>query len=66
MSRRLLLILVVLVAAAAVAAVSVRAGGRDTARPDCTWGGSSVSATVVDGRVVASTPETSGCLPGGR
>ena len=29
----------------------------------CTWGASSVTATVVDGRLQVSEPQTSGCIP---
>lgn len=30
---------------------------------DCSWGASSVIAEVVNGQVVQSEPETSGCVP---
>ena len=30
---------------------------------DCTWGASSVTATMVDGQLVESQPQTSGCIP---
>jgi hypothetical protein len=30
---------------------------------DCTWGASSVMVQEVNGRLVQSEPETSGCIP---
>jgi hypothetical protein len=29
----------------------------------CTWGASSVTATVVNGKLQVSQPQTSGCIP---
>jgi hypothetical protein len=55
--------LVLLVACACVvlllAASSAPAGHME----DCSWGASSVVAEVVNGQVVQSEPETSGCVP---
>ena len=40
------------------------AGAKQPPRADdCTWGASTVTAEVVDGRWVESTPATSGCIP---
>ncbi|TML20518.1 MAG: hypothetical protein E6G32_09645 [Actinobacteria bacterium] len=41
------------------------ASARDTQKrdTDCTWGASSVTATLVDGKLVESQPQTSGCIP---
>jgi hypothetical protein len=30
---------------------------------DCTWGASSVMATTVNGQLVESQPQTTGCIP---
>jgi len=37
-------------------------GGRRDQEP-CTWGASSVSAEMVDGKLVVSAVATSGCIP---
>jgi hypothetical protein len=57
---------VCLVIAAAVAVLALRSAQATGARPDqapCTWGASSVSAEVVDGKLVISPAATSGCIP---
>jgi uncharacterized membrane protein YdfJ with MMPL/SSD domain len=62
--RRLsLLAWVVLVLVAALALTSAQATGAARDRQTCTTGASSVRATVVDGRIVASEPATTGCIP---
>ena len=51
---------------ALVAALTLSAATATGARhepPTCAWGASSVGAEVVDGNLVASQPETSGCIP---
>jgi hypothetical protein len=52
--------LIALLALSAASATGARERGGDSA---CTWGASSMTATVVDGRVVTSPPATSGCIP---
>jgi hypothetical protein len=42
---------------------SAQATGAKRQRTDCTWGASSIRAEVVDGKLVVSTPATSGCIP---
>jgi hypothetical protein len=55
---------VVIVAAAAMLALpSAQATGARGDQAPCTWGASSVSAEVVDGKVVVSPAATSGCIP---
>jgi hypothetical protein len=52
--------------AAAVAVLALRSAQASGARTDetpCMWGASSVSAEVVDGKVVVSPAATSGCIP---
>jgi len=49
-----------------VAVLTLSAATAMGAEPEpttCTWGASSVSAEIVDGRVVTSEPATSGCIP---
>jgi hypothetical protein len=63
---RHLLVSVCVVIAAVVAVLALRAAqaagaGRDEA--PCMWGASSVSAEMVDGKVVESPPATTGCIP---
>jgi hypothetical protein len=53
------LALLTLFALAAASATGAENGHRG---PPCTSGASSVRARIVDGRVVASTPATSGCI----
>jgi hypothetical protein len=44
--------------------LTVAAGAAPTKRADdCTWGASSVVVEQVDGKLVQSEPETSGCIP---
>jgi hypothetical protein len=55
---------VVIVALAAV--LALRSGQATGARRDqepCMWGASSVSAEMVDGKLVVSPVVTSGCIP---
>jgi hypothetical protein len=42
---------------------SAQATGAKRQRTDCTWGASSIRAEVVDGKLVAAPPATSGCIP---
>jgi len=53
----------VLGAAALLAVSGASANGARKADRDCTWGASSVTATIVDGQLVESQPQTSGCIP---
>jgi hypothetical protein len=60
------LVCVCLVIAAVVGVLAWRSAQADGARPDqapCLWGASSVSAEMVDGKVVVSPMATSGCIP---
>ena len=49
------------------AALVVPIAGASAEQPpsanDCTWGASSMTAELVDGRWVESEPATSGCIP---
>jgi hypothetical protein len=61
-----LLVSVCLVTAALVGVLALRSTQATGARRDqapCTWGASSVSAEVVDGKLVVSQAATSGCIP---
>ena len=49
--------------AAALLAVSASAGDARKRDANCTWGASSVIATTVDGQLVESQPQTTGCIP---
>lgn len=62
--RSLVGVCVALATAAAVLALSSAQapGARDDQAP-CTWGASSVSATMVDGHDDVSPVATSGCIP---
>jgi hypothetical protein len=60
------LVSVCLMIVAAVAVLALRSAQASGARHDeapCMWGASSVSAEVVDGKVVVSPAATSGCIP---
>jgi len=60
------LVSVCLVIVAVVAVLALRSAQATGARRDhapCTWGASSVSAEVVDGKTVVSPVATSGCIP---
>ncbi len=60
------LVSVCLVIAVAVAVLALRSAQASGARQDqapCMWGASSVSAEVVDGKLVVSPVATSGCFP---
>ena len=63
MSRRGLVCWVSALGAAALLAVSGASAHRAQNDPNCTWGASSVTATLVDGQLVESQPQTSGCIP---
>jgi len=52
-----------LAAAALLAVTGASAHGKQKKDADCTWGASSVTATMVDGQLVESQPQTSGCIP---
>jgi len=55
-----------LVIAAVVTVLALRSAQATGARRDqapCTWGASSVSAEMVDGKDVVSPVATSGCIP---
>jgi hypothetical protein len=55
---------VVVAAVAAVLALTfAQASGARHDQTPCTWGASSVSAELVDGKVVVSPVATSGCIP---
>jgi hypothetical protein len=60
------LVSVCLVLAALVVVLALRLAQATGARRDqapCTWGASSVSAEMVDGKLVGLPPATSGCIP---
>jgi hypothetical protein len=62
--QRLLFSVCLLVALVGVLALrSAQATGASQDRKACNWGASSVSAEVVDGKVVVSPVATSGCIP---
>lgn len=46
-----------------VGAASGSGATRTRREQACTWGASSVTATVVNGEVEVSEPQTSGCVP---
>jgi hypothetical protein len=54
------LAIVTVVAATGSAARGAGTGERDGA---CTWGASSVTASYIDGKLVMSQPQTTGCVP---
>jgi hypothetical protein len=56
-------VLVIAAAAAVLALPSAQATGGRSDQAPCTWGASSVSAEVVDGKTVVSPVATSGCIP---
>jgi hypothetical protein len=54
------------IAAAALAAIVVSSGSASSApkaHAACSWGASSITAEVVDGKVVQSEPAVTGCTP---
>jgi hypothetical protein len=61
--HRLLRCACALGAIALLAVGGASAEGTTKADDSCTWGASSVTATVVDGQWVESQPQTSGCIP---
>ena len=65
-SRRRLSFRVLLLALALVTVLGLSASqatGAKKDRAECTWGASSVQAQIVDGKIVAAAPSTSGCIP---
>ena len=54
---------VLLVACACVVLLLAASSAPAERTEDCSWGASSVVAEVVNGQVVQSEPETSGCVP---
>jgi len=50
-------------AAALLAVSGASAQGTQKKDADCTWGASSVIATTVNGQLVESQPQTTGCIP---
>jgi hypothetical protein len=61
-----LFVSVCLVIAALVGVLALRSAQATGARRDqapCMWGASSVSAEMVDGKLVESPPATTGCIP---
>jgi hypothetical protein len=52
---------VALAASLACGVASARGASRDDG--SCTWGASSITAQVVDGKLVESEPVTTGCAP---
>jgi hypothetical protein len=61
--RRLIRSACVLGAAAFLAVSGASAQGTKKSDDTCTWGASSVTATVVDGQLEESQPQTTGCIP---
>jgi hypothetical protein len=59
MKRPLLLLLVCLVLVVTIGAAAAPAKQAE----DCSWGASSVVVEEVNGQLVQSEPETSGCIP---
>jgi hypothetical protein len=59
MKRPLILLFACLLLVATVAAAAAPAKRAD----DCTWGASSVMVEEVNGQLVQSEPQTSGCIP---
>jgi len=49
--------------AAAILSVSGASARSANAGEACTWGASSMTATMVDGQLVESSPQTTGCIP---
>ena len=46
-----------------LALTSAQASGRNRDQEPCAWGASSVSAEMVDGKLVVSPVATTGCIP---
>ena len=55
--------LVVAAVAAVLALRAAQATGANRDQAPCTWGASSASAEMVDGKLVVSPAATSGCIP---
>jgi hypothetical protein len=65
-SRRRLMFRLLLLALAlmtVLALTAAQATGAKKRRAECTSGASSIQAQIVDGKVVAAEPSTSGCIP---
>ena len=58
------LVVLVLLCLVLVATVSAAAAPANKQADDCTWGASSVVFEEINGQLVESKPETSGCIPG--
>jgi hypothetical protein len=56
-------LLFVLACACVVLLLTAAAAPAKRALDDCTWGASSVMVQEVNGSLVQSEPETSGCIP---
>ena len=54
--------LLIALCAAMILGTANATGARHT-RAACTWGASSVRAQLVDGKIQAAEPATSGCIP---
>jgi hypothetical protein len=62
-SRALVWVVIALVALLALSAASATGARQKPSDDSCTWGASSIRAQVIDGRIVATTPAVSGCIP---
>jgi hypothetical protein len=56
-------LLLLLACACLVLLLTAAAAPAQRTADDCTWGASSVLVQEVNGRLVQSEPETSGCIP---
>jgi hypothetical protein len=61
--RFLFRLLLLALALASVLALTPGATGAKKRHADCTWGASSIQARIVDGKIVASAPTVTGCIP---
>ena len=55
--------MLVFLVALLVAAASGSGATQTRREQACTWGASSITATVVNGKLQVSEPRTSGCIP---
>jgi hypothetical protein len=65
-SRRRLLFRLLLLALALMTVLALTASqatGAKKRQAECTSGASSIQARIVDGKIVATEPSTSGCIP---
>jgi hypothetical protein len=46
-----------------LALTAAQATGAKKRGAECTWGASSIQARIVDGKIVASAPTVTGCVP---